>query len=391
MPQVSLVAPQRILIVRLSHLGDVVHALPVFHALRAQFPTARIGWAVQREFADLLRGLRGLDELFIFNRRGGVRAWRELRAELARWAPDWSIDAQGNWKSAIASWISGASRRSAPAREDWRERSGAWLATDRAPRAAGAHAIERMLALAAHVAPEGLRAHGPRFDVDSSDAELAAAARLHDQRQTSVVVHLATPGDVRSWPEQRFDELLSAFTQRGVRAWVVSGPAEAELGAQLARAHPTHAHAVGQRGLRELAACFTLAARAPASFVGCDSGPMHLAWACCMRVVCLSGPQDARRTGPWPTAESVEALMAPMRERAARGEPAPLDEFRLSTLPVVLPAHACVRAREEPECAPCFARTCAHAQGPVCMSRIEAADVLAALELGTPLAARSRA
>ena len=73
--------PRRILLVRLSHLGDVVHALPVFHALRGAHPRARIGWAVQREFAGLLEGLPGLDEVLDFERRGGARAWLELSEE----------------------------------------------------------------------------------------------------------------------------------------------------------------------------------------------------------------------------------------------------------------------------------------------------------------------
>ena len=132
---------------------------------------------------------------------------------------------------------------------------------------------------------------------------------------------------------------------------VLAGPAEAEAGRALARelaGEPLVAHWTGQRGLRTLAGVFTHAARAGAAFVGCDSGPMHLAWTSGMRVVCLAGPQDARRTGPWPLADGAGP-------------------------------HAIVRAREEPACAPCFARRCTHADGPVCLARIGADDVFAAL------------
>ena len=104
-------AEERILLVRLSHLGDVVHALPVFHALRAARPRARIAWVVQREFAGLLDGLPGLERAIHFARRGGARAWLDLRAELCAFAPTLAVDAQGNLKSAMTLLTCGAPRR----------------------------------------------------------------------------------------------------------------------------------------------------------------------------------------------------------------------------------------------------------------------------------------
>jgi ADP-heptose:LPS heptosyltransferase len=344
-------APRRILIVRLSHLGDVVHALGVFHALRAEHPTAAIGWAVQREFADLLRGLPGLDRVFELDRTGGLGAWRALRRAIAAWGPDWAVDAQGNVKSAAATWLSGAGRKSGLARGDWRERTGSWLVPDRAARACGPHAMERMRALVQHVAPTYARTPGLRSDPAPTPRELAAAraelARVAAFAPT-VLVHLAAPGDVRSWPRERFRELARALPAAGESALLVSGPAETELGRALAAElgpGASLAHWVGQRGLRALAAAMTVLAREGCVFVGCDSGPMHLAWACGLPVVCLSGPQAAHRTGPWPLSGR----------------------------------HAVVRARKEPACAPCFARACSHAEGPVCMTRIEADDVLAGI------------
>ncbi|MBI5364270.1 MAG: glycosyltransferase family 9 protein [Planctomycetes bacterium] len=339
--------PHRILIVRLSHLGDVVHTLPVFHALRASQPEAELAWVVQREFADLLRGLPGLARTIEFDRRGGARAWRALRRELADFGADWALDAQGNLKSAAVTRLSGARRRTGLARSDWRERAGSFLVPERAAPSRGLHAIDRMRALCEHIAGAGV---GLRLDPALSAAELALECDdepLLDD--LDALVHLATPGDVRSWPAERFVELGRALARRGARALFLSGPAEADLGravaAELAEERGV-THWIGQRGLRRLARAFTLAANGPAVFVGCDSGPMHLAWASGMRVVCLSGPQDARRTGPWPIAGR----------------------------------HTVVRAHAEPDCAPCRARTCSHAEGPVCMRRVTAEDVIAALE-----------
>lgn len=108
---------------------------------------------------------------------------------------------------------------------------------------------------------------------------------------------------------------------------------------------------IGQRGLRELAAALTAAARVGACYVGVDSGPMHLAAACGLSVVALEGPQSHLRTGPWPP---------PERELAGV-------------------RHRVIRSAERLTCAPCLSRACRHAEGPVCMSRLQPRLVLEAL------------
>ena len=116
-----MVEPKRILLIRLSHLGDVVHALPVYHALRCRFPRATLGWVIQPEFSALVAGLPGLDRVLHFDRRGGAAAWLRLREELGAFGADLAVDAQGNLKSALVALTSGATRRVGLARGDWRE------------------------------------------------------------------------------------------------------------------------------------------------------------------------------------------------------------------------------------------------------------------------------
>jgi len=352
---------ERILLVRLSHLGDVVHALPVFHALRAARPRARLGWVVQREFAPLLEGLPGLDEVLVFDRRGGARAWLELSERLARFDATWSVDAQGNLKSAMVALAARAPRRSGYAWSDWRERAGALSLTDSAApastRGAALHAVERASALAAHVAG---REVAPSFGLGLSAEELergraALARRAPPGAGSLVLLAPARAGDVRAWPIEHVAALARGAAHAGLRVLVLGGPAEAAEGAALERALaglPRVTHWVAQRGLRELAGVFAAAADAGARFVGCDSGPLHLAAACGLACVLLHGPQDPRRTGPWPPADAAGS------------------------------AHRCVGAADPPACAPCLARRCAHAQGPVCMSGLAPARVLDALLAG---------
>ena len=133
------------MLVRLSHLGDVVHALPVFHALREAYPAAEVGWICQPEFAGLLEGLPGLSRVFRFQRRDGVGAWRRLYRELRGFRPELAVDAQGNFKSAFATWCTRAPRRVGLARADWRERAASLLVNETAPPAQGLHAIHLSL------------------------------------------------------------------------------------------------------------------------------------------------------------------------------------------------------------------------------------------------------
>ncbi len=349
-------SPRRILIVRLSHLGDVCHALPVFHALRASEPEARLAWVVQPEFAGVLEGLPGLERVFPFDRRGGWRAWRDLRDALREWAPDQTVDAQGNFKSAFAARLSGAARRSGLHRADWTERHAALLCNDRAPeRALGTHAMDRMFALARHVAP-GFRPEDARLDPVVSAEDLEAAEIAWVRRVGADAATILAPGDpsdVRSWPVERCAELARRESAEGRGVLVLTGPGEREVGERLAGTLRTYEHVrhwIGQSGQRELAAFFTVAAARGARLVSRDGGTLHLAVACGLRAIALHGPQDPRRTGPWPV---------PLGGAQDR--------------------HRLVAAAQPPACSPCLRRTCTHERGPVCMTELDVERVLAAL------------
>jgi len=344
--------PQRILIVRTSHLGDVVCALGVYHALRERWPAAELAWVVQPEFADLVRGLEGIRCVFRFGRKRGVAAWIRLCVDLRRFRADLAVDAQGNLKSAGATLCSGASRRVGLHPSNWRERAGAWVVNEHADAVPPErpHAIERTLELARRATGRGageLDADGLRTDPELSAAETERGERLCDRwlprdPAGASILHLAAPGDVRSWPVVCFRRTAELLAARGRGVLLLSGPGEDELGQTLrvdVGPRPGLRHWVGQTGLRDLAAFFTAAARRGARLVACDSGPMHLAAACGLPVTVLAGPQDAERTGPW----------------HPPGSPTP---------------HRVLRAADPPDCAPCLARSCTHPRGNVCMTEI---------------------
>src|SRR5450432_3001508 len=77
--------PQRILIIKPSAIGDVVHALPVLNLLRKKWPAAKISWLVTPVCAGLLDGHPMLDEVIVFNRKRFGHTWRSQTAALALW------------------------------------------------------------------------------------------------------------------------------------------------------------------------------------------------------------------------------------------------------------------------------------------------------------------
>ena len=137
--------PSRILIVRLSAIGDVIHGVPVLCALRSAFPQAFIGWVVEGRAGDLLEGHPALDEL-IRVPRGWLKSPREvwrLRRRLRACRFDTTIDLQCLTKSAIAAWLSGAPRRIGKAGADGRELS-RWFHNELVA-AGGDHVIDHYL------------------------------------------------------------------------------------------------------------------------------------------------------------------------------------------------------------------------------------------------------
>lgn len=342
----------RILIVRLSHLGDVVCSVGMLHALHDAYPSAEIGWVVQREYAELLAPLPGLSQVFPFDRRGGLGGLLRLRRVLRGFRPELCVDAQGNLKSALVDWLTGAPRRVGFARSEWQEALGSVAVPERALPSGAAHLVARVRHLASHVAPEGLFETGLALtpeELRAGDERLDTS--LHSA-SAPILLHLSSPGDTRGWPLEHWEELARRLLRAGRPVLCLSGPAEEREGRELASrlegavARGTLAHWIGQKGLRQLAGLFGAAARRGGRLIACDSGPMHLAWAAGLAVSVLEGPQSAERTGPWPP----------------RGG-----------------AHEELRAPTSPPCAPCIARRCTHPEGPVCLRDLRPEHVLASL------------
>jgi heptosyltransferase I len=359
--------PTRIVLLRLSSLGDCLHALPVFHRLRAALPQARLAWLVERRFSAALEGLPGLDELILFERHQGLTGvwacWRDLR----RFRADWLLDLQGNGKSQLLAAGSGARWRFGAAQADraepWPRLSPRWrvAAASKATRTP-THAIDRGLALlAAWFEQIGLTAvpqAEPRLDLGLSPAERdagrAAWMSLGPLADGGWIVQLAARPDPRSLPARAWLELLRQ-AQADRRPLLVShGPAEAALVAELERELGPLPRLPGTLPVRHLAALFAAARERGFRFLGCDRGPLHLAASVGLPAVVLHGPTDPGRTGPYPP---------PGRA----GSP-----------------HRALTSPRELSCRPCLARRCRLPGGPACLDELVMHNLLEQLDRPAP-------
>ncbi|MBV9607982.1 MAG: lipopolysaccharide heptosyltransferase I [Acidobacteria bacterium] len=295
----------RLLIVRLGSLGDVVHTLPAVNLLRRALPTAEIHWAIEERWSELVKGCGEsgrplVDTLHFINTREWRRAllshetWREVIVrfrELRAARFDAAIDFQGLLKSAMVAARSGAKVRYGF--EQPRERIAALLYSHRVPITAR-HIVDRNLALARAVAPDA------RCDAcfnlpRDQEAEDWCEAEL--QRRGIRGFVLLSPGGgwgAKLWPAEKYAEVARALGREGLPSIVNYGPGEDSLAAGIAAASERSATAL-RCSLAELIAL----ARRASVFVGGDTGPMHLAAAAGIPVVALFGPTDPMRNGPY--------------------------------------------------------------------------------------------
>jgi lipopolysaccharide heptosyltransferase I len=287
----------RILIVRLTAIGDVIHTIPVLSALRAALPDAYLGWVVEGRCGELLRGHACLDQMINVRRKWlrSPRAVRDLRRQLRDLNFDIAIDVQGLSKSAIAAKLSGAPRRIGYGGKDGREIS-QFLNNDLVEPAA-THVIERNLQLL-----RALDIHDPQVDygIREWDDDVRMIEQFLHRSELAgrfVLLHPGAGWPSKLWPTVRFAAVARYLAEeRGlpsVVAW--AGDTELALAQDIVAHAGGHARLAPATSLTELA---SLARRARIA-VASDTGPLHLAVAVGTPSVGLFGPMAHERNGPY--------------------------------------------------------------------------------------------
>lgn len=288
----------RILIVRLTAIGDVIHGIPVACAIRDALPNAFIGWVVEGTAGDVLEGHRAIDALVRVPRRywkSAREVWR-MRQRLRSLNFDTAIDLQCLTKSAITAWLSGARKRIGKAGSEGRELSG-WFHNELI-QPSGTHVIEHYLSM---LRPLGISSPAVRFDLPERPGEAAFADNfLRTSGLARARFAVLNPGagwPSKVWPAERYGALARhLFQKHGLRSVAVWGlPSEISLAESIVGASNEHALLAPPTTMLELASL----CRRAALFVGSDTGPMHLAVAVGTPTISMHGPSRADWCGAY--------------------------------------------------------------------------------------------
>ncbi len=295
----------RILVVRLSALGDILHVLPAVAALRRGLPGAKIGWLVEDRFRALLEGQPFLDAVHVFDRKTWPRA--VLRgtlgphvAEIRDAGYEAVLDFQGNLKSALHLFLSGIPVRYGFGKGYSREGSRRFLTHPVIPQGIRISRVEKNLSLVRAMGIPAERPEYPGLILPEAAVTAASAFRGETVRGGAsglAILHpgTSTRGGAKRWPPDRFAKLATALRGLGFVPCVTWGPGERELAEGVVRDSSRAAVlAPATASILDLAALIAAAKL----FIAADSGPLHLAHALGVPCVGVYGPKDPRIYAP---------------------------------------------------------------------------------------------
>jgi heptosyltransferase I len=286
----------RIGIVMVSAVGDAVHVLPVVNALKRHAPGARISWILQPGPASLVRGHPAVDEVVLFERGRGLRAFADLARELRARPFDLVIDLQVYFKAGIVTALTRAPVKLGFDRARARDLN--WLFTTHRipPHPTGQHVQDQYFEFLTAL---GIPHEPVEWNLGPWPSELEWARQFHAglERPAAAIV-VATSKPQKDWLPERWAAVADAlWSDFGLQPVLVGGRSERELRAEqtiLSRTRCRPVSALGS-GLRKLVGILDGSALVLAP----DTGPLHMAVALNRPVISLMGYTNPRRTGPY--------------------------------------------------------------------------------------------
>ena len=313
---------EKLLVVRLSAMGDVIHALPAVSALRQALPDAEIGWVIEERWSELLCAkayplagpVSDQRPLVSWVHHVRTKEWRRNLSAPIKWSATWrdlhrslnemrkvqydtALDLQGSIRSAVIAVRSGAKRVIGSAEP--RERLARIFYAQKLS-LSGTHVIEQNVGLVKKWTGQEIPALSAIFP---RDPVTAAWCDQFCEAQDIGKFVLLNPGagwGAKQWPGERYGQVAEELVGDGYTVLVNCGPGEEALAQSVASSSGGTARPV-QCSLGELIAL----TRRAALFIGGDTGPLHLAAALKIPVVAIFGPTDPARNGPFGTRSVV--------------------------------------------------------------------------------------
>lgn len=298
---------RRILLVKLTSLGDVVHALPVASRLKKSFPLLKLYWVVEDRCAPLLENHPLLDSVIVYPRKKlqgliAERKWgqvvtclKELRRSLKDLHIDLSIDLQGLAKSGLMVLMAWAPHRLGC----FGLKEASYLISKSLPDGGDLHAVDRNLKVAEFL---GAGTETPEFGIGLKEEERIWAKEFLEKHGVSedtrlVGFQVGASFPQKCWPIRKMVALIEEVSEfPNVRLILFGDQADRErLSPYLDRIPSGVINTVGELSLRRLMALIDRCG----VFVGADTGPLHLAVGLGLPVIALSGADDPKWTGPY--------------------------------------------------------------------------------------------
>jgi lipopolysaccharide heptosyltransferase I len=296
-----------LLLVKLTSLGDVIHALPTAISLKESFPFLKIHWVVEDRCAPILENQPFLDSVIIYPRRElqsllskgrmgpALKLLRDLRRKLRALKTDLSIDLQGLAKSALMVWLARAPERLGC----FGLKEISYLLSKSLPEGKDLHAVERNLKVAEFL---GADIENPNFLIGLREEEKRQADEF--LRHLGVgpgtgLIGLQAGASLaqKCWPIEKITALAERISGLpDIRPVLFGDQADRErLGPYGPQMSSRVINTLGELSLRQLAAMIDRCRM----FIGADTGPLHLAVALGLPVIALCGADDPRWTGPY--------------------------------------------------------------------------------------------
>ena len=306
---------ENILIIKMSSLGDIIHALPSLYVLRKTYPRAKITWAVHPAFAGILPGKPWIDEVYLVDRKR-IKEFsylRELHRDLKKCHFDLVIDLQMIAKSGIVSFLSGC--RSRIGYQDARE--GSFLASRpiSGPHK-NDHIIEQLLDVMRYLGCRIDKIEFPIHDYTKEMETVKALLKKEGVSRSYVVLVPGTRGEAKKWPIAYWGELAKELSERGIYNIIAGTAGEMEMGEQIKAASPSSytVNLMGKTSLLELTA---LEKRA-SLHISSDTGSLHIANAVHTPLIALFGPTLPGRNGPYGNPGNIVLLAEKLGTKECR-------------------------------------------------------------------------
>ena len=299
---------QNILVVKLSAIGDVIHALPVSYAIKETFPDAHLTWVVEPPAYDLLTMNPYIDEIIIFHKKefksigGFLKNYGPLKHQVQQRSYDAVLDLQGLFKSAAIARLAKAPVKLGMC--NMRELSDRISRPVIGPHANG-HIVERYLDVARAL---GCRVDQVVFPLEVPEREADLTRRIFSQEGANmgnpyVVFAVGANWPNKRWPTEYFAELSDwLYSKRLIPVIVGGGAVDTQRAAEIcAAAEIPPINLVGRTNFRQL----TYVLQNAQLTIGGDTGPVHLSAGVGTKTIMVMGPTDANRNGPYGQLENA--------------------------------------------------------------------------------------